>query len=248
MKSVGRNSLYFVYLFIGKFLLTYVAMFCFRVCSLRISAALRLSYMQALFAQPVKRLDEVSTGAVANTITSSVNTIQLSISDRLSALFQSLALVVAAFAIAFRYSWALTLATSSGLLFVLMVYGVSTPIVLKMFQRVEKADEKHATVAAEAVSSMRTVLALGAQSKMIAKHTRWVDESHKHSIRLAPQIGVQLMPIYFAIYACYALAFWFGLKLYREGHIGSVSEVIIVFFSILIGTTHLFWTAFKDIC
>ena len=237
--SVAKNALYIVYLFIGKFVLTYIAMFCFRTCSLRISAALRLGFLQALFAQPVRKLDEVSAGTVANTITSSANTIQLSISDRLSALFQSLALVIAAFAIAFRYSWALTLATSSGILFVLIVYSLTTPVILKSVHRIEKADEKHATVAAEAISSIRTVFALGAESKMVSKHTGWVDESHKYAMKIAPQFGMQLAPIYFTIYACYSLAFWFGLKLYREGNIGSVSDVIIVFFSVLIGKLRL---------
>lgn len=236
--SVAQNALYIVYLFIGKFILTYVAMFCFRTISLRISAALRLSFLQALFAQPIKRLDEVSAGTVANTITSSANTIQLSISDRLSVLLQSLALVIAAFAIAFRYSWALTLATSSGILFVIVVYSITTPFIIRSVQHIEKADEKHATVAAEAVSSIRTVFALGAESKIITKYTKWVDESHKYAMKSAPQMGLQLAPLFFAIYACYSLAFWFGLKLYRDGNIGSVSEVIIVFFSVLIGKHH----------
>ncbi|KAK5941901.1 hypothetical protein PMZ80_005852 [Knufia obscura] len=234
---VAQNTLYIVYLFIGKFVLTYVSMFFFRTSSLRISAALRLGYLQALFSQPVKKLDEVSAGAVANTITSSANTIQLSISDRLAALFQSLALVIAAYAIAFRYSWALTLATSSGILFVIVVYSITTPIILKSLQRITSADEKHATVAAEVVSSIRNVFALGAESKMITKHNRWVDESHKYAIKIAPQFGMQLSPMYFAIYACYALAFWFGLKLFRDGSIGSVGTVIIVFFSVLIVTS-----------
>lgn len=224
--SIAKNALYIVYLFIGKFVLTYVAMFCFKTVGLRISAALRLSYMKSLFHQPVRKLDLVSSGTVASTITSSSNTIQLSISDRLHLLFQALALVIAAFAIAFRYSWALTLATSSGILFVIIVYSITTPLALKAQQRVDQADAKHATVAAEVIGSIRTVFSLGAESRLTQKHSKWVDESHKEGMKLAPMTGIQFMPIFFAIYACYSLAFWFGLKLYREGHIGSVGTVI----------------------
>ena len=61
------------------FQLTY--QFCFHTVGLRISAGLRLSYMKSLFAQPIAKLDIVSSGAVSNTITSSANTIQVSISD-----------------------------------------------------------------------------------------------------------------------------------------------------------------------
>lgn len=224
--SVAKNALYIVYLFIGKFVLNYISMFGFRVAGLRISAALRLAYMSSLFHQPVKKLDLVSSGTVANTITSSSNTIQLSISDRLHVLFQALALMISAYAIAFKYSWALTLATSSGILFVIIVYSITTPFTLKAQQRVDKADEKHATVAAEVISSIRTVFSLGAESRLAEKHSQWVDESHKQGMRLSPMVGVQFAPIFFATYACYSLAFWFGLKLYREGHIGNVGTVI----------------------
>lgn len=194
---------------------------------LRISAGLRLSYMKALFAQPVQKLDKISSGTVANTITSSSNSIQLSISDRLHVFFQALATIIAAFAIAFRYSWALTLATSSGILFVVISYSISTPFTLKAQQAVEKADANHATVASEVIGSIRTVFALGAQSRLTQKHSEFVDESHRNGLRLALMLGIQFAPIFFTIYACYSLAFWFGLKLYREGHIDNAGTVIV---------------------
>ena len=121
--SISQNSLYIVYLFIGKFILSYISsvcpilmqthscktltifQFCFRTVGLRISAALRLSYMQALLAQPITKLDHVSTGRVSNTITTSSNTIQASVSDQLSRGFEGIALMISAYAIAFSYSW-----------------------------------------------------------------------------------------------------------------------------------------------
>lgn len=187
---------------------------------------MRLGYLEALFHQPVRKLDEVSVGTVANTVTTAANTIQLSISDRLHVLFMSLAVVIAAYAIAFAHSWALTLVTSSGILFIIVFYSVHSPFTLKVMQQVEKAEETHATVAAEAISSIRTVYALGAESKLIDRHTRCVDEAHKCGMRLSPHIALQLTPLFFAIYACFALAFWYGLKLYQDGHIADVGAVI----------------------
>jgi ABC-type multidrug transport system fused ATPase/permease subunit len=55
-------------------------------------------------AQPISKLDQVSVGAVTNTITTLSNSIQQSISDKLAILFQSVALLVAAYIIAFKYS------------------------------------------------------------------------------------------------------------------------------------------------
>ncbi|KAK5195321.1 hypothetical protein LTR72_007375 [Exophiala xenobiotica] len=232
--SVANNALYIFYLFIGKFVLTYVSMFCFRTTGLRISANLRLAYIKSLFAQPIKTLDEVSAGTVTNTITTSANTIQMSISDKLHSLFMALALTIAAFSIAFRYSWAMTLVTGSSLLFVLLVYSISTPITLKKLQAVEKANQRAASIAGEIFGSIRAVFSLGAEPALTKKYVSSVDDVHKHGLGLSLQLGIQLSPIWFAMYSAFALAFWFGLKLFREGHIGSISTVIIVFFSVLI--------------
>ncbi|KAL1963409.1 hypothetical protein VTN77DRAFT_8425 [Rasamsonia byssochlamydoides] len=234
--STNSNALKIVYLFIGKFALTYVSMFCFRMAGLRVTAALRLVYIQSVFAQPISKLDEVSAGTVANTITASSNTIQSSITDRLSLLFQSLALLVAAYVVAFRYSWGLTLASSAPLLFLLLAYGISAPIALKLQQQADKADEKHASIAAGIFGSIRTVLSLGAETPLSEKYFHWVDVSQQRGLKLALVLGLQLAPAFFAMYAGYALSFWFGLELYEEGHIANVNTVIIVFFSVLIAS------------
>ncbi|KAJ9644841.1 hypothetical protein H2204_001303 [Knufia peltigerae] len=232
--SVNKNALYTFALFIAKFGLTYISMFCFRTTGLRISANLRLAYMKSLFSQPIKKLDEVSSGTVTNTITTSANTIQMSISDKLHSLFMSLALIISAYAVAFRFSWAMTLVTSSTLLFVLVVYSISTPIVLKQMQRLEKANEKAASIAGEIFSSVRAVFSLGAEPALTKKYFSAVENAKKNGLGMSLQMGIQLWPIYFSMYASFALSFWFGLKLFREGHIDNINTVITVFFSVLI--------------
>ncbi|KAJ5369082.1 uncharacterized protein N7496_008842 [Penicillium cataractarum] len=237
--SVSRLSLYIVYLFIAKFTLTYFSMYCFRVISLRVSAALRLEYMNSLFAQPISKLDQVSVGTVVNAITTLSNSIQQSISDKLAILFQSTALLIAAYIIAFKYSWALTLATSSCLLFILVVCCLTLPAISQIQQKVDKADEKHSAIAAEVFGSIRTVISLGAEAPLAKKYRQWVIESRNRGRSMAIMLGVQFGLMFFAIYASYSLAFWLGLKLYREGHIANVNTVIIVFFSIMIAVSVL---------
>lgn len=194
--------------------------------SLRTSAALRLEYMQSLFAQPVSRLDEISVGTVANTITALSNTIQQSVSDKLAILFQSLALLIAAYIIAFRYSWALTLVASSALLFIMLVFGATVLILVKGQRKVDKTDEKHASIAAEVFGSIRTVFSLGAETSLSKKYSYWIGESRRLGLRMAFVTGLHLAVLFFAMYSSFALSFWFGLKLFREGHIANVNTVI----------------------
>lgn len=219
-------SLVIFYLFIGKFVLTYISMFTFRVLSLNISATMRLEYMQSLLHQPVSKLDEISVGTVANTITGLSNTIQQSVSDKLAQLFQALALLLAAYVIAFRYSWALTLVTSSAILFIVLAFCITVPILVKGQQNVDKADAKHASIAAEVFNSIRTVFSLGAEAQLSAKYTSWIEEARSRGLKLSLVTGIHLGLLMFAMYASFSLAFWFGLKLFWEGHIKNVNTVI----------------------
>ncbi|PYH97178.1 putative ABC multidrug transporter [Aspergillus ellipticus CBS 707.79] len=232
--TVNQDSLYIVYLFVGKFVLTYVSMFSFRLVSLHASAALRLEYTEALFAQPISELDKMPVGTITNAITGLSNTIQQSVSDRLAVLFQALALLISAYAIAFSYSWALTLVTSAALLFIVLGYSITVPFLVKAQQSMDQADGQHASVAAEVFGSIRTVFALGAEAPLSRKYIQWTQEAQRRGLRISTVVGVHLALLFFALYCSFALAFWYGLKLYRDGHLANINTVITVFFSVLI--------------
>jgi ABC-type multidrug transport system fused ATPase/permease subunit len=182
----------------------------------------------------VAKIDLVSAGAVSETITSSANTIQTSISDRLAYFFQAIAVIISAYAISFVWSWQMTLVSSSALVFLLLVYSFTTPFLLKAQQRIDDTDTKHATVAFEIFSSIRTVFSLGAERSLSDKYYKLVDESGRWGRKMAPLFGIQLPPMYFAMFAAYSLTFWAGLKFYAEGTISNINEVIVAFFSVLI--------------
>ena len=202
-------------------------MFTFRLTGIRISATIRLAYIKALFAQPVSVLDKEPPGKATTMITSSANTIQIALSEKLSTFIQAIALVISAYAIAFRYSWALTLVSSSTMLFILLVYGSIVPIVIKLQRSIDKADEKAASVAAQVFGSIRTVISLGAETELTKRYSEWIQTSQERGKKLSPWMGVQLSPTFFAMYCNFALTFWFGLKLYHDGRIDSVSTVVV---------------------
>ncbi|EEQ91210.2 ABC multidrug transporter [Blastomyces dermatitidis ER-3] len=243
LSSANESVLYIVYLFIGKFLLGYISMFCLRMTGIRISARLRLSYLQALFNQPISVFDTLPPGRPTNTITTSSNTIQAGISDKLAILVQSLALVIGAYSVAFRYSWSLTLVASASILFISIVYGALIPIYIKLQKKVEQADEKASSIAGEALGSIRTIVSCCAEGRLAARYGEWVAESRKRGMRLAPQIGAQLAPSNFAMYSSFALTFWFGVRQFASKNIPDVGPVITVIFSVLIVVSTLSFVA-----
>ncbi|EFQ96900.1 multidrug resistance protein 2 [Nannizzia gypsea CBS 118893] len=232
--AVNKNVLFIVYLFIGKFVLSYVSMFCLRTSGIRISANLRLAYLKALFRQPVAYLDAMPVGRPTDTITASSNLIQAGISDRLAVLVQSAALVIAAYAVAFSRSWSLTLVSSSCLLFILLIYSMVIPFYLRFFKAVEAANERATSVAGEALSSIRTVVACGAQSNLVDRHAGHIADARRKGLQISPVVGLQLGPTNFAMYCNFALTFWFGVKQFTAGNVSDAGPVATVIFSVII--------------
>ena len=96
--------------------------------------------------------------------------------------------------VAFKYSWALTLASSSVLVFIGVVYGTIVPIIVKMTKEVEHADEKASSIAGEALGSIRMIVACGAEQRVAKKYSGWVEESRRRALRMSPYVGIQYAP------------------------------------------------------
>ncbi|PBP24032.1 ABC transporter [Diplocarpon rosae] len=228
-----------VYLFVARLVLDYVAMFGFRMASLRISAAMRLAYIQALFAQPISTLDVLPPGQTAAIITVTANILQVGISEKLSLLIQSVSLIITALVIALWYNWLLTLVTSLGLVFIVLVYRQTIPRFMRSIGEVGEADRISSGVASEAFSSIRMIAACGAEAKMAEKYAEWVEESLRRGLRMSPLVALQQAPIFFANQAFCAISFWFAVKLYQGAYITSVTTIIIVLMSVMMIMTSL---------
>jgi ATP-binding cassette subfamily B (MDR/TAP) protein 1 len=161
---------------------------------LRTSAKLRLAYLKALFKLPIATIDTLPSGQASNTITNTANVLQIGISEKLGIILQFTATLVTAIVIAFKYSWSLTLVTSSVILFIAIVYGTTTPIIIKMRREVEHADEKASSIVGEVLGSIRMIVACGAEGRSAVKYSGWIEESRRRGFRMAPLIGLQFAP------------------------------------------------------
>jgi ATP-binding cassette, subfamily B (MDR/TAP), member 1 len=226
LASVNQNALYILYLFIAKFVLSYISIYSFRMTGIRISATIRMAYLVALFNQPISVIDKLPSGAATDSLTTVANTIQIAISDKLGVLVQFIALIISAYAIAFKYSWALTLASSSVILFVFLVYGSITPGFIRAEFSIIESNSRASAVAGEVLKSVRTVKSLCAENAVTARYAKWTAQSRKRGLEKSPLTGAQFAPAFFATYANMALTFWFGVKLYSQGNISDVGVVV----------------------
>lgn len=202
-RLLSRQSLYIMALFLGRWFLNSINKFCFRTTGLRLSAAVRLRYLQSLLAQNIHALDTLSAGAPAAAITTSANTLQIGVSERLGTFLQFAGTIVAALAVAFVWSWELTLVTSSLVLYSFVIMAVAMPILLKSHAAVARADNRATAVASEALGAIRLVMAAGAQERVVQRYERWVLESKGQTQKTAPIFGV-----YFGLIVCHAPSFF----------------------------------------
>ncbi|KAB8303395.1 hypothetical protein EYC80_004824 [Monilinia laxa] len=232
-QAINQNVIYMLYLFLGRLLLDYVAVLGFRMVSIRISASIRIAYLNALFRQPISVLDTLPSGQTASIITITANILQLGISEKLSMFLQSISLIFSALMVAFYYNWMLTLVTSTGLVFIIAFYCFTIPRLVKMLKQVEQADQMSSSIASEVFSSIRMVVACEAEGKLAKKYAAWVKESRRRGLLMSPLVAAQQAPVFFAIHATFAMSFWFAIKLYLKSEISSVATIIIVLSSIM---------------
>ncbi|KAI0890737.1 P-loop containing nucleoside triphosphate hydrolase protein [Annulohypoxylon maeteangense] len=231
--SLNKNALYVFYLFIGRFVLTYINKFCYRLIGIRMSAGIRLDYLRCLFGQTIHVLDSMPPGAAAGTITTTANTLQLGISEKLGTFVEFVVMIIAATVIAFVYNWALALVTCSVILFIMLTVGIIIPFYVKGTSRVTKAETKSSSIASEAFSAIRMVVACGAESQVAKKFSIWAEAAKKHGQRTTPLLAAQFSLIFFAFNAAFGLAFWYGSKSYVEGRLHDVGTIIVVLMSVM---------------
>jgi ATP-binding cassette subfamily B (MDR/TAP) protein 1 len=225
--AIDQNALRLVYIFVGKWVLGYISLLCIRVGGMRISSALRLAYIRALFAQPVAMIDKVSPGKVSSRITTSANTIQLGISQQSSLLIQAITFVIGAYVVAFIKSALLTLVASACIPFIFLVYGLTLPFYIKIHRKTNDLLEEASSMSFEIFASIRIVVAFGAEEQLHGRYASTLDRAAQNERKCGPIMGCMMSPMFFSIYATFALTFWFGIQQFVHRHISSVGSITV---------------------
>ena len=191
-RILNRQALYIMALFIGRWGLNAINKYCFRMIGIRLSSAIRLHYLQSLFAQSIHVIDSMPAGAPATAITATTNTLQLGISERLGTLVQYITTIVAAIIIAFVWSWDLALVTSSLILYIVVVAAIFLPPFIRGQTATLEADAEATAVASEALGEIRLVLACGGQDHVLSRYSTWVQKALMRAQKTAPFLGIQL--------------------------------------------------------
>jgi ATP-binding cassette subfamily B (MDR/TAP) protein 1 len=113
--DLSRNALWFLYLFIARFVLVYTYATCFGVTGIRAIRKFRQAFTKSLIRQDVGYLDSQSAGSTTMTISNNADLVENGITEKIGTLLQAISMFVAAFVVAFTQQWALTLVTATTL-------------------------------------------------------------------------------------------------------------------------------------
>lgn len=153
-------------------------------------------------------------------------------------MFQAFAFVIGAYVVAFIQSPLLTLVASASLPFILILMGIIIPPFTRIHKITEKYSEDASATAFEIFSSLRVVVAFGAEAKLARQHEELLTKSAKNFKRAAPLSGLFFAPMMVGQYGTMGIAFWFGIKQYSEGKNNNVGTIVIVLFAVMMAVVN----------
>ncbi len=217
--------LYFVYLFVGKFVLIYAWTVLVSFTAIRAVKQLRVDFIRQTLRQEISYFDE-SSSSISSQITSNGNTVYGGISEKLGLTIQAISTFITAFVVAFIIQWKLTLIVCCivPINIAMTVIGVTvdTGLELQMYKHYGDAD----ALVEEAFSTIRTAHAFWAFPKLSKRFKNILGEAKKIGDKKTLLYAVVFPAEFFCIFAGYGLAFWQGIRLYSSGEITQPGTVV----------------------
>lgn len=226
MKEVNKFTLYFVYLFIGRFAVTYIYTVCFTIAATKLVKRLRVLFVRKLLSQEVSYFDTLGAGAVSVRVTTNANRIQMALAEKFGLVLFAISMFFSAFIIAIVTQWKLALIGSSIIPLLMLITSMTGMLDIKYETEILKAFTAASSLAEEILSSIRIVKSLNSAGKLRAKYVGWLDLARDRGFKKNPIWGVQLGFEFATVYLGYSLIFWQGVKMVSTGEIQDPGKVI----------------------
>ncbi|KAJ3044978.1 Multidrug resistance protein 1 [Rhizophlyctis rosea] len=232
------NSLRFVGLGFALFIIAYCQTCFWNWSAENQTKRIRELYFQSVLRQDTAWHDIYPSGELTTHMTSSLHLIYQGMSEKCGLIIQSIASFVVAFAIAFTYSWRISLVLCSSFPVLAGAAVVMTKLIADQSGDGQDAYASAGSVAKQVLSGIRTVTAFGAEERESRRYEKHLVVAEKAAIKKSLYNAAGTGVIDLAIYLVYALSFWYGAVEVRNGR-ADAQEVIGVSFLIFIGAFSL---------
>lgn len=178
-----------------------------------IANGFRMQYLNSLLSQEMEFFDNAEPGSLTLMMSDSAMAIQAGLSDKLAQAIQGFFQFLFGFAIAFYFGPILSLVLLGFVPFMgiimslLFAWGSEDGLFGK------EAYEQASEIANEAISNIRTVVALNAEPKMSRRYDSKLGIAEKAAIRQGLRVAFLVGCLFFVMFAMYGLGLWFGAVL-----------------------------------
>ncbi|XP_053673190.1 multidrug resistance protein homolog 49 isoform X2 [Anopheles nili] len=144
----------------------------------------------------------------------------------------------------FFYGWKLTLVILSCAPIIILATAFVAKMQSTLTEKELKSYSSAGAVAEEVLGSIRTVVAFGGEKKELERYRERLAGAELNGRRKGLFSGIGGGIMWFIIYCCYALAFWYGISLILEDRGKDIKDytpavLIIVLFGVLAGAQNL---------
>jgi ATP-binding cassette subfamily B (MDR/TAP) protein 1 len=157
--------------------------------------------------------------------TSNGKLIQNGISEKLGQVFQAAATFIAAFIIAFKTQWKLTLIIICILPALLIIVAGVSVFDARIETKILRTYANAGSFAEAVLGSARTTHAFHLGPRMVSKYERHLQDARNLGNKKSALYGIMFAGEYFVLFAGMGLAFWQGIGMMARGEVESVGTV-----------------------
>ncbi|XP_065655130.1 ATP-dependent translocase ABCB1 isoform X3 [Hydra vulgaris] len=238
LDSMKRFAVYYCIIAAAMFVCSFFQAALWSFSASRQVHKIRMKFYSSILKQDVGWFDVNEPGTLTTRLSDDLVKIQSGIGDKVGMTLQALAMFFGGFGVGFFYSWKLTLvilATSPALM---ICGGIMGKVIGSFSTQEQSAYAAAGAVAEEVISSIRTVVAFGGELDEIRRYNEKLGAAQKAGVLKSVLVGASMGLFHIVIFACYALAFWYGSKLVASREI-TAGDLMIVFFCVMIGAAQI---------
>lgn len=171
-------------------------------------------------------------------VSSDLDKVKEGIAEKLSIFFYLVMSFVISVIFSFFYGWKLTLVILICAPFIILSTAFTAKMQSSFTEKELKAYSRAGTVAEEVLSNIRTVVSFGGEDKELERYNGKLQDAEINGRKKGIYAGIGGGLMWFIIYCCYALAFYYGINLILEDRHKVEKEytpavLIIVLFGVL---------------
>ncbi|KAI7832823.1 P-loop containing nucleoside triphosphate hydrolase protein [Gamsiella multidivaricata] len=225
----------FVIIGAAVFLCAYLQMCFWTLAAENQVKRIREKYLHAILRQDIGWHD---TGKQAESLTTRLNSdtqlIYDGMADKVGLALSSFTTFVAGFVIGFTNGWRLSLVLLACVPLIGACAVMMSKITVQMTSKGQDSYSKAGSIAEQAFSSIRTIVAFGGQKRETAAYVEQLDLAYANGKKRSYVTGLGLGMFMFILFSTYGLAFWFGAHEVYKGNMES-GQVLSVFMGMIIG-------------